>query len=114
LTLVKSGKIKALAVTSRKRSPALPELPSMAEAGVPNYDESTWNGLLAPARTPPAIIRKLNNELGELLKMPAVRERFTAEGAEPVATSPEAFAAIISSEVKKWAAVIREAGIRTE
>ena len=114
LTLVKSGKIKALAVTSRKRSPVLPELPSMAEAGIPNYDESTWNGLLAPARTPPAMIRKLNNELGELLKMPAVRERFTAEGAEPVATSPEAFAAIISSEVKKWAAVIREAGIRTE
>ena len=86
----------------------------MAEAGVPNYDESTWNGLLAPARTPPAVVRKLNDELGDLLKSPAVRERFTAEGAEPVATSPEAFAAMIRSEVKKWAAVIREAGIRTE
>jgi tripartite-type tricarboxylate transporter receptor subunit TctC len=86
----------------------------MAEAGVPNYDESTWNGLLAPARTPPAVIKKLNREAGDLLKMPSVRERFTAEGAEPVATSPETFAAMIKSEVKKWSAVIREAGISTE
>jgi tripartite-type tricarboxylate transporter receptor subunit TctC len=114
LALVRSGKLKALAVTSRKRSSAVPELPSMAEAGVPNYDESTWNGLLAPVRTPPVVVKKLNRELGELLKMPAVHERFTVEGAEPGGTSPEAFAVMIKSEVRKWATVIRKAGITPE
>lgn len=114
LPLLKAGKLKALAVTSAKRTPAAPELPSMAEAGLPGFDESTWNGLLAPARTPPAIITKLNSEVNALLKMPAMRERFATEGAEPSGTSPEAFAAIIKNEVAKWAKVIRAAGIKPE
>ena len=114
LTLLKAGRLKALAVTSAKRTLVAPELPSMTEAGLPGYDESTWNGLLAPARTPPAVIKKLNSEVSALLQMPALRERFAAEAAEAGGISSERFAAMIKSEIAKWAKVIRGAGIMPE
>ena len=114
LPFVKAGRLKALALTSRKRSPAMPDLPSVAEAGLSDYDESTWNGLFAPARTPSTVIGKLNAEVGAILKTPETRERFAAQGAEPVGTSPEELAAIVRREVLKWARVIRQAGIQPE
>jgi tripartite-type tricarboxylate transporter receptor subunit TctC len=106
--------VKALAVTSAKRSPVLPDLPSVAEGGVRDYDERTWNGLLAPARTPSAVIGVLSGELAAILKTGAVRERMAAEGSEPTWSKPEEFAAMIKGEVPKWAKVIRQAGIQPE
>lgn len=114
LPQLRAGKLKALAVTSRKRSPAAPELPSVAESGLHAYDESTWNGVLAPARTPPAIVNKLNAEFEAVLKAAATREHFAAEGSEPAAIAPGEFAAMIRSEVAKWARVVRQAGIQPE
>ncbi len=111
---VKVGKLKALAVTSAGRSPVVPDLPSVAEAGLPGFEQITWNGLLAPARTPRAIVNKLNSEVNAILKTHAVRERFAAEGVAPGGISPEAFAAMIRNEIAKWARVIRQAGIRSE
>jgi tripartite-type tricarboxylate transporter receptor subunit TctC len=112
--LVKQGKLKAIAVTSAKRSSALPELPTIAESGLPGYDETTWNGLLAPAKTPRPIIEKLKHEAHAVLKMAATRERFAADGAEASEMEPDAFAAMIRREVVKWAKVIRAAGIKPE
>lgn len=112
LPIVKAGRLRALAVTSARRSPAAPDLPSMAEAGLAGYDERTWNGLLAPARTPPAIVNKLSAEVAALLKSPETRERLAAQGAEPGGNRPAEFAAIIKSEIAKWARVVREAGIK--
>ncbi len=111
---VKSGKLKALAVTSAQRTRVAPEVPSVAEAGLPGYEHTTWNGLLAPARTPPALIKKLNGEVGAVLKTAAIGERFIGEGVEPGGVSPEEFAATIKREITKWAKVIREAGIKAQ
>lgn len=114
LTLVRAGKLKAIAVTSGKRSRALPELPTIAESGLPGYDEQTWNGLLAPARTPRLIIERIKRESHAVLKLETSLERFAAEGAEGVGMEPDAFAAMIRREVVKWAKVIREAGIKPD
>ena len=114
LPFVKAGKLRALAVTSAKRTPALPDLPTVAEAGLNGYDASTWNGLFAPARTPAAIVAKLNADVLAILKTREMHERIGAQGAEPAGTSPEELAAIVKREVVKWAKVIREAGIQPE
>jgi tripartite-type tricarboxylate transporter receptor subunit TctC len=114
LTLVRAGKLKAIAVTSGKRSSALPELPTIAESGLPGYDEQTWNGLLAPARTPRPVIEKIKFEAHAVLRLGTSLERFAAEGAEGLGTEPDEFAAMIRREVVKWAKVIRQAGIKPE
>jgi tripartite-type tricarboxylate transporter receptor subunit TctC len=111
---VKAGRLRPLAITSRKRSPALPDLPSVAEAGLRDYDESTWNGLFAPARTPSAVVARLNQDVLAILKTPEMHERIASQGAEPTGTSPGELAAIVKREVVKWAKVIREAGIQPE
>lgn len=111
---VKAGKLKALAVTSVKRSFVLPELPSVAEAGLPGFRQDAWNGLMAPARTPPAIIKKLHGEVSAVLRMPAIRERLLKDGVEPGRISPEELGAMLKSEIAKWAKVIRQAGIKPE
>lgn len=111
---VKAGKLRALAVTSVKRALLLPELPTVAEAGLPGFEHSAWSGMLAPASTPPALLKKLANEVVAALKMPAISERFAAEGVEPGGISSEAFAAQIESEIAKWAKVARQAGIKPE
>jgi tripartite-type tricarboxylate transporter receptor subunit TctC len=111
---VKAGRLRALAITSRKRSPAMPDLPSVAEAGLKGYDESTWNGLFAPARAPPAVVARLNAEVLAILKTREMHERLASQGAEPAGTSPGELAAIVKREVVKWAKVIREAGIQPE
>ena len=111
---VRSGKLRAVAVTTARRSPSAPDVPTIAESGVPGYDHAPWNGFLAPAKTPRPIIARLNEETARLLRAPDVQPVFTNEGAEPVGNSPEEFAAIIKSETAKWAKVIRAAGIKAD
>jgi tripartite-type tricarboxylate transporter receptor subunit TctC len=110
---VRSGKLRALAVTSAKRSAAAPDIPAIAET-VPGYDHEPWNGLLAPAKTPPAIIAKLNAEVLRMLQGAEVKKIFSNEAGESVGNSPEAFAALIKSESAKWAKVVAAAGIKIE
>jgi tripartite-type tricarboxylate transporter receptor subunit TctC len=111
---VKSRKLKALAVTGIKRSPAAPDIPTMAEDGVPGYSADTWNGILVPVATPGGIVAKLNSELVKLLNMPDMKERLLALGAETTGSTPEEFSAFIKAEITKWALVIKNAGIRAD
>ncbi len=110
---VRSGKLRAIAVTSAKRSVIAPEIPAVAES-VPGYEHEPWNGLLAPAKTPYPIIAKLNAEVVRILAAPEVKKIFANEGAEAVGNSPEAFAAIVKSETAKWAKVVKTAGIKID
>jgi tripartite-type tricarboxylate transporter receptor subunit TctC len=111
---IKAGKLRALAVTSGKRSEALPEVPTIAEAGVPGYESVQWYGVLAPAGTPREIVGRLHAEIAKALRAGDVRERLAADGAEPVGSSPEEFGAFIRAEIAKWAKVAKAAGIRPE
>jgi tripartite-type tricarboxylate transporter receptor subunit TctC len=111
---VKSGKLRPIAVTTGKRSHTLPELPTIAEAGVKGYEASTWYGLLAPAGTPQPVITRLHDEVVRALKTPDMREKFASQGFEPAGTAPAEFAAYIKSEIAKWGKVIRDAGIRAD
>jgi len=111
---IKSGRLKALAVTSAKRSASAPELPTVAESGVPGYEAVAWSGLLAPARTPPEIVAKLNTEINVILSQPDVQKRFRNDGAEPVGGSAEQFSTHIGSEVRKWAAVAKLSGAKVD
>jgi tripartite-type tricarboxylate transporter receptor subunit TctC len=111
---IKSGKLRALAVTSAKRSEALPEVPTVAEAGVPGYDSTQWYGVLAPSGTPREIVARLHDAIVRALRDPEVGKRLAADGAEAVGSSPEEFAAFIKSESEKWAKVAAAAGIKAE
>ena len=111
---VKAGKLKAIAVTSAKRSLTTPELPTIAEAGLPGFEAITWYGMAAPAGTPKPIIARLNTEVVRLLQVPEVKERLLATGTEVAGTSPEQFAAYIKSETVKWAKVVKESGARVD
>jgi tripartite-type tricarboxylate transporter receptor subunit TctC len=111
---VQSGRLRALAVGSVKRLPLLPSLPTIAEAGVPDYESSTWFGPLAPAKTPREIIVRLNVELMKMLQRPDVRARFAAEGIEALGSTPEEFGTYIKSEIERWSRVIKAAGVRSE
>jgi len=111
---VKTGRLRALAVTGARRSPALPELPTMMEAGVRGYESSTWYGLLAPKATSRAIVTKLNHEVVAIINLPEVKANLLAEGAEPVGNTPEQFGDFIKAEIAKWGKVIRAAGLRAE
>lgn len=108
---VRSGKLRLLATCGDKRSIAFPDAPSMAELGYPNMVMSGWSGILAPAGTPPEIISKLQQEIARQLLVPEVRDNLIQQGAEPVASSPEQFAAFIKSEAAKWSKVIKAAGL---
>jgi tripartite-type tricarboxylate transporter receptor subunit TctC len=111
---VKDGKLRALAVTSAKRSPATPNLPTVDEAALPGFEANTWHGVVLPAGTQPAIIARLNREIVAILHLPEIVERLSSQGAEPVGSTPEEFAAYIRSETKKWAKVVRESGAKAE
>lgn len=111
---VKSGKLRALAVTGAHRSPALPDMPTMVEAGVPGYESSTWYGLLAPKGTPRPVVDKLNKEVVAIVNLPDIKSHLLAEGAEPVGNTPEQFGALIRAEIDKWGKVIRAAGLRAD
>ena len=110
---VKSGKVKPVAVTTAKRSQAMPDLPTIAESGVKGYEASTWYGLLAPARTPQAIVTRLHGDTVKILAGPT-RQRLEVQGFEPEGGTPAEFTAYIKSEIIKWAKVIKDAGIPAE
>jgi tripartite-type tricarboxylate transporter receptor subunit TctC len=111
---VKAGKLKALAVTTAQRSPLVPELPTMAEAGLPGFDISTWYGLFAPAATPAAIVGKWNADVTKILTTPEVRAKLMADGAEPAPDTPEQFAQMISRELAKYARIIKASGAKVD
>jgi tripartite-type tricarboxylate transporter receptor subunit TctC len=111
---VRAGKMKALGVSTAKRSSLAPEVPSIAEAGVPGYDLSVWFGVLAPAGTPRDIIQRLNVEIVKILQSPEVKERFLKQGVDVQTGTPEQFDALVKSEVARWAKVIKDAGIRAD
>jgi tripartite-type tricarboxylate transporter receptor subunit TctC len=111
---VKDGKLRALAVTSLKRSPAAPELPTMDEAALPGFEANTWHGVVLPAGAQAEVVTRLNREIVAILHLPDVVERLSAQGAEPVGSTPEEFAAYIRSETVKWAKVVRASGAKAE
>ncbi len=111
---VKDGKLRALAVTSRKRSPAAPDLPTLDEAALAGFEAITWHGVVVPAGTPTTVIALLNREIVAILHLPEVVERLSGQGAEALGSTPEEFAAYIGSESVKWAKVVRESGAKAE
>ena len=111
---IKSGKLRAIAVTSKARSETLPELPTLAESGLPGFDVNPWFGLVAPAATPAAIVNQLNRDINELLATPDLRARFAGQGAVPLATSPAEFAALLKQDIEKWARVVKESGAKID
>ena len=108
----RTGSVKMLAVTTAKRSPLLPEVPTMIEAGVAGYESTTWFGILAPAATSRDIVAQVSSDVAAVVQAADVRERFAAAGAEPIASTPEAFAETIQTETAKWARVVKAAGIK--
>jgi tripartite-type tricarboxylate transporter receptor subunit TctC len=111
---VKAGRLRVLAVANAKRSPAHPDIPTVAEAGLPGYEVQSWFGVLAPAGTPREIVQRLHTEIVRILTAQEVKDRLAADGAEVMANTPEQFAAYIRAEIAKWGKVIREARIRPE
>lgn len=114
LAHAKAGRLRSLAVTSARRSPVLPDIPTMAEAGVTGYETTTWHGWLAPAATPPAIITRLSAELAKAGKSTEVIARLTPDGAEPVGSSPEQFRQFLATDIPRWRKVVKDAGIKLE
>ncbi len=109
---ITSGRLRALGVTGPRRIPLAPDIPTVAEAGVPGYEITAWGGYMAPANTPSAIVTRLNAELNKVIASPAIRERWLALGIEPVGGTPERFAAHVRTETAKWTDVIKRAGIK--
>jgi tripartite-type tricarboxylate transporter receptor subunit TctC len=112
LPYIRDGKLKALAVTSLKRTDVLPDVQTVAEAGVANYEASLWFGLIAPAGVPPAIVAKLNTEVTRIVNAPRMLEKLARQGVVPIASKPDAFAAHMKAEQEKWSQVIRDANIK--
>jgi tripartite-type tricarboxylate transporter receptor subunit TctC len=111
---VRARKLRAIAVGDAARVPSLPEYPTIAESGVPGYEAFSWAGIIAPAGTPQEVVKRVNAELGEILKQKALVEQLAAEGTIPVPDTPEEFSAYIKSELVKWAAIVRLANIKPE
>jgi len=111
---VQSGQLRAIAVAANKRLAQLPEVPTVAEAGLPDFEVSSWNGLFAPAKTPPEIIARLHQAAVKALAAPDVREKFTNQGAEAVGSTPEEFRAYIRAEIEKWGKVARASGAKVD
>ena len=111
---VRSGALKGLAVSTRKRSALAPDIPTVAESGIPGFEAFLWYGVVAPAQTPPEIVQQLGSEIGAVLKLPEIRERLVALGSEPADMGPAAFAAFIKAESGKWGEIVRASGARAE
>ena len=114
LPLVETKKLRALGVTSARRSPLMRDVPAIAEAGLKGYETSTWHGILAPAATPADIVVKLNAEIARTLAQPAVKERLVGQGLDPVGGTPEQFGTYLKTEIIKWAVVVKASGARSE
>jgi tripartite-type tricarboxylate transporter receptor subunit TctC len=111
---IKAGKLRALAVTTAKRSPSLPDVPTLAESGLAGFDQGSWFGILAPARTPPEVVAKLNAEIVRILNMPDVQKKFEDIGAQKVGNTPQEMAALIRGDSERYAGVVKKAGIKVE
>ena len=111
LPQIKAGKVRALGVSTKARLAILPDVPTIAESGVPSYEVVGWNGILAPARTPRPIIERLHAEIVKVLRSPDVVEQLTTQGVDPIGNTPQEFAAIIRTDVEKWARVLKSAGV---
>lgn len=111
---VRTGRLRALGVTTAKRTPAAPDVPTIAEAGLPGYEQSAWHGLLAPAGTPQAIITKLHAEVLRALRSTDVAERFAAQGIDAIGSSPAEFAVFIKQDLAKYEKLVKTAGIRID
>ena len=111
---VRSGKVRALAVTTAKRWPGAPEIPTLAEAGVPGYEASAWFGLLAPAATPKPVVELLQRHVAAILRLPEVEKQFFEQGAQPSGNTPDEFARMITGELQKWAKVVAATGVKLE
>jgi tripartite-type tricarboxylate transporter receptor subunit TctC len=114
IQFVRAGRLRGLAVTSLKRSASAPELPTMAESGYPEFEASSWFGMLGPADMPRDIVSKLHAEIVRILKIPEIREKLSAQGADPVGNTPEEFGAYIRAETVKWAKVVKASGAKAE
>ena len=114
IQFARNGKLRAIAVTGAKRAPATPDIPTVAESGVPGYEVTAWYGVSAPAKTPPAVVERLNSEMLRALKLPDVREQLKSQGADPVGSTPAQYTAFMQNEISKWAKVIAAAGIKGE
>jgi tripartite-type tricarboxylate transporter receptor subunit TctC len=114
LPLIRSGRLKALAVTTLKRSSALPEIPTVNESGLSGYEATAWFGVIAPAATPAYIVAKLNGMIQKMLQTRQLQERIASEGAEAQGNSPEQFLALIKSDIAKWTAVVKQSGARVD
>jgi tripartite-type tricarboxylate transporter receptor subunit TctC len=111
---IKGGRLKALAVGSRERIPAIPDVPTLAEAGLPGYEATNWWGIVAPAGTPRAVVERLHKELSAVIVSADTRKRFEAEGADAMPMSSAEFGRFITSEISKWARVVKDANIKAE
>ena len=114
LPAARDGKLRLLAVTTPKRSPALPEVPTIAESGVPGYEFTGWIGVLLPARTPEAIVNKLSREVARIVQLPELKQRFAADATESVGSTPEEYAAFLKAEIARWTRVARAANIQVD
>ena len=114
LSHIRAGKLRALAVTSARRFPAMPELPTVADTGLPGYEVISWNGVLAPAATPPDVVARLNAEFVKAVRAPDLRDKLLTNGFEPVGSTPEEFGAHIRAETAKWAKVVKATGMKID
>ena len=112
--LIKAGKLRALAVTTKTRSALMPELPTIMEAGLPGFETVAWFGVLAPAGTPPEVVNRLSAEIAKIAKSPEMRERLVAMGAEPVGSTPAEFKAVIDRDIAKWKPLAQKVGIKID
>jgi tripartite-type tricarboxylate transporter receptor subunit TctC len=113
-TLAKAGKLRALAVTTASRSAVAPDVPTLAESGLPGFEVGSWQGVFAPAGTPPEIVKRLNAEIVKILNLPDVREKLAGLGAELVGNTSEEFTVMVKAEVVKWAEVVKKSGARVD
>jgi tripartite-type tricarboxylate transporter receptor subunit TctC len=111
---VEAGQVRALGVTGQKRSDVLPNVPTVAEAGVPGYDATIWLGIMAPTGTPKPVVDKLNAEIGKILKRPDVEQMWTKQGAVPMIMSPGEFEKYLRDDIEKWAKVVRASGAKVQ